>query len=286
MCRSGGACQQRGSYTPASVSCSLCPSCAGARWTFCTEQSSICCSVGQAKLNLLYPLALCTCVVRLVVEADGSHLGFDCSMIGNIHTVTSLVKYIKHRHCLVALVFFVLFCLFGRQRTHSWAPALSPPVLFGPFSKTRSRSRSPRGRMSMVGPGLDSIPRLHGTDLGRLSTGGGDRAPALSKEASVSTAEEYMGWSEGEGGTAVGEEQHRNVSSFSDSALVMARLRLPNMELGFEEDGFFGIDVRSLIIGREIARGAYGVVHEGVLLEPKLAEEGGPDDGLPGAYVF
>lgn len=137
----------------------------------------------------------------------------------------------------------------------------------------------------MVGPSLDGIPRLHGNDLGRLSTGGGDRAPALSKEASVSTAEEYLGWSEGEGGTAAGEEQHQNTSSFADSALVMARLRLPNMELGFEEDGFFGIDVRSLIIGQEIARGAYGVVHEGVLLEQKL-EEGGPDDDQSGAYVF
>ncbi|CAN0454306.1 unnamed protein product, partial [Laminaria digitata] len=60
---------------------------------------------------------------------------------------------------------------------------------------------------------------------------------------------------------------------FTDTALVMARLRLPNMELGFEEDGFFGIDVRSLIIGKEIARGAYGVVHEGVLLDSNPSEE-------------
>lgn len=127
----------------------------------------------------------------------------------------------------------------------------------------------------MGGPHLDSFPRLHG-DLNRLSSTGGERAPALSKEASVSTAEEYMGWSEGEGGTPAGGEQ--KTGPFTDSALVLARLRLPNMELGFEEDGFFGIDVRSLIIGREIARGAYGVVHEGVLLQQRREAEQ-PGDG-------
>lgn len=53
----------------------------------------------------------------------------------------------------------------------------------------------------------------------------------------------------------------------------MARLRLPNMELGFEDEGLFGIDVRRLIIGREIARGAFGVVHEAELLEEVPSNE-------------
>lgn len=129
----------------------------------------------------------------------------------------------------------------------------------------------------MAGPSLDSLPRLQG-DLARLSSGNGERPPALSQEPSVSTAEEYMGWSEGEGGAAAGGEQR--TGPFSDSSLVMARLRLPNTELGFEDDGFFGIDVRSLIIGREIARGAYGVVHEGVLLKERPKQGDGDQSGV------
>eukprot|EP00904_Undaria_pinnatifida_P008713 jgi/Undpi1/4972/HiC_scaffold_19.g08324.m1 len=165
----------------------------------------------------------------------------------------------------------------NRPRTHSWAPAISPPVLSGPFSRTHSRSRSPRKRMSIGVPSFDSFPRLQ-SDLGRFSTGGGmDRIVALPTEPSGSVSEE---WSEGEGvgaaAAAVAAAEEEPVSGpFTDTALVMARLRLPNMELGFEEDGFFGIDVRSLIIGKEIARGAYGVVHEGVLLDnPSEKAEG------------
>lgn len=125
--------------------------------------------------------------------------------------------------------------------------------------------------MSISNAGLDNLPRLPG-ELGRLSNAGGDRAPNLSKElsasVSVSTHEEYASWGEGDGALGNGScaEEERKTGAFTESALTMARLRLPNMELGFEEDGFFGIDVRNLIIGNEIARGAFGVVHLGRLL--------------------
>lgn len=69
---------------------------------------------------------------------------------------------------------------------------------------------------------------------------------------------------------------------FSESSLEMARLRLPNMELGFEDESFFGIDVRRLIIGREIARGAFGVVHEAVLLDHVPSEEDDPSGAKSG----
>lgn len=72
---------------------------------------------------------------------------------------------------------------------------------------------------------------------------------------------------------------------FTQTSLEMARLRLPNMELGFDDEGFFGIDVRRLIIGREIARGAFGVVHEAVLLEDVPTEEDGPDIGQSGIVL-
>lgn len=159
---------------------------------------------------------------------------------------------------------------------------MSPPVLSGPFTRTRSRSRSPRQRLSIGGPSFDTFPRLQG-DLGRFSsTGGGERATTLSKEPSVSTAEDGTAWSEGEGGGAASVIEDRKVGPFTDSALVMARLRLPNMDLGFEEDGFFGIDVRSLIIGKEIARGAYGVVHEGTLLQQRPKDEAVEDGNQSG----
>ncbi|CAM9194225.1 unnamed protein product, partial [Hapterophycus canaliculatus] len=170
----------------------------------------------------------------------------------------------------------------GRPRTHSWtatAAAASPPVLRGPFSRARSRSRSPRHRMSvtMCAPGGFHLPRK--AEYGRLSSGGAsggaERTPGLSKDPSVcSTAEEGICWNEGvdgaspEGrdGVGSGHGEMKPAGPFTETSLEMARLRLPHMELGFEEDGFFGIDVRSLIIGREIARGAYGVVHEGKLI--------------------
>lgn len=85
----------------------------------------------------------------------------------------------------------------------SWAPpALSQPVLSGPFSRARSKSRSPRHRVSMggVSSGLAdgmAMPRLQ-NDFGRHS-GGFERAPLLSKDPSVSsTTEEVAGWSENE----------------------------------------------------------------------------------------
>ncbi|CAM9112939.1 unnamed protein product [Scytosiphon promiscuus] len=178
----------------------------------------------------------------------------------------------------------------GRPRTHSWtatAAAASPPVLRGPFSRARSRSRSPRHRMSvtMCAPGGFHVPRK--AEYGRLSSGGtsggGERTPGLSKDPSVSsTAEEGVGWNEGDGGGSPdgldgvggGGDGMKPAGPFTETSLEMARLRLPHMELGFEEDGFFGIDVRSLIIGREIARGAYGVVHEGKLLPAHSNDEG------------
>lgn len=125
--------------------------------------------------------------------------------------------------------------------------------------------------------GFDNFPRLQ-SDLGRLSTGVVDRIVSLPTEPSGSAGEEHAGWSEGEGSisaaaAAAAAAVEPVTGPFTDTALVMARLRLPNMELGFEEDGFFGIDVRSLIIGKEIARGAYGVVHEGVLLDSCPSEE-------------
>ena len=100
------------------------------------------------------------------------------------------------------------------------------------------------------------------------------------------------GEEDGEEGEGEGEED-KAVGPFTDTCLEMARLRLPHMELGFEEDGFFGIDVRSLIIGREIARGAYGVVHEGKLLrsrpkdegEDEGEDEGGADGEQPGVLI-
>lgn len=128
---------------------------------------------------------------------------------------------------------------------------------------------------------------------GRFSSGtsgGGDRTPVLSNNPSVaSTAEAgVVGWKEGDGGGTAGEgggegegeEDGEGTAPgpFTDTSLEMARLRLPHMELGFEQDGFFGIDVRSLIIGREIARGAYGVVHEGKLLRSRPKDDG-VDDG-------
>lgn len=99
---------------------------------------------------------------------------------------------------------------------------------------------------------------------------GADRNIGLSENPSIaSTAEEGVNFTEGEddGPVERGDEddEDKAVGPFTETSLEMARLRLPHMELGFEEDGFFGIDVRSLIIGREIARGAYGVVHEGKL---------------------
>ena len=137
--------------------------------------------------------------------------------------------------------------------------------------------------MSVGVPSFDSFPRLQ-SDLGRLSTAGIDRIVSLPTEPNGSTGEEYAGWSEGEGSSSAMAADTTGAAAaaepvsgpFTDTALVMARLRLPNMELGFEEDGFFGIDVRSLIIGKEIARGAYGVVHEGVLLDSPSEENEGP----------
>lgn len=167
-------------------------------------------------------------------------------------------------------------------------------------------------------------------DQGRFSSGGGsggigigmgigigiERPPALSNDPSVTSAGEGgVGWiAEGGGGRAAGEEEgggggggvggeegeggegddDKAVGPFTDTSLEMARLRLPDMELGFEEDGFFGIDVRSLIIGREIARGAYGVVHEGKLLPSRPKEEQqeqgegveGEDGEQPGILLY
>lgn len=171
---------------------------------------------------------------------------------------------------------------------NSWAPVLSPPVLSGPFSRSRSKSRSPR-RLSMGG------------DFARRMSGEFARTAITSKEPSVcSGTEEVSVWNDGDLGlTATGQglgplpgeeegeededgggdeeiedEKSRSGGPFSESALEMARLRLPNMELGFEDEGFFGIDPRRLIIGREIARGAFGVVHEAVLLEHPSENEG------------
>lgn len=121
----------------------------------------------------------------------------------------------------------------------------------------------------------------------RFSSGGTsvgvDRNIVLSKDPSIaSTAEEGVGLTEGEDdGPAEREgedEEEKAVGPFTETSLEMARLRLPHMELGFEEDGFFGIDVRSLIIGREIARGAYGVVHEGKL-HPSRPRGASVEDG-------
>lgn len=165
---------------------------------------------------------------------------------------------------------------------------MASPVLSGPFSRFRSRSRSPRRRFSMaLAPTLDSLPVLHG-EINRLSSGGSEKITA--KEPSVCTVEEYLGWGEGGDGEPLvapsgdgdGDGDGDGVGgskegAFTDSALMMARLRLPNMDLGYEVDGFFGIDVRSLIIEKEIARGAFGVVFEGVLLPHPPEEEGGGD---------
>lgn len=105
----------------------------------------------------------------------------------------------------------------------------------------------------------------------------------LSNNPSVASAGEtgVSSWNDGDdGGTSgdVGGEEEdgegMGPGPFTEACLEMARLRLPQMESGFEEDGFFGIDVRSLIIGREIARGAYGVVHEGKLLCSQPKSEG------------
>ena len=143
----------------------------------------------------------------------------------------------------------------------------------------------------------------HRFSSGGASGVGAGGTPGTSKDPSVaSTAEGLLGgggsgWNEGgdEGEGAAEEdddgpqesgEEEKAVGPFSDTCLEMARLRLPHMELGFEEDGFFGIDVRSLIIGREIARGAYGVVHEGKLVLPRPkdgAEDGGGDGEQSGA---
>lgn len=132
-----------------------------------------------------------------------------------------------------------------------------------------------------LAPTLDSLPVLHG-EINRLSSGGSEKITA--KEPSVCTVEEYLGWGEGGDGEplvppsgdgdgdGVGDSKE---GAFTDSALMMARLRLPNMDLGYEVDGFFGIDVRSLIIEKEIARGAFGVVFEGLLLPHPPEEEGG-----------
>ncbi|CAM9220722.1 unnamed protein product [Ectocarpus sp. 4 AP-2014] len=165
----------------------------------------------------------------------------------------------------------------GRLRTQSWtaaAAAPSPPVLRGPFSRARSRSRSPRHRVSMtIGP-TGGLHLARKPEHNRFSSGGtsvgADRNIGLSENPSIaSTAEEGVNLIEGEDDGPVErgdeDEEDKAVGPFTETSLEMARLRLPHMELGFEEDGFFGIDVRSLIIGREIARGAYGVVHEGKL---------------------
>eukprot|EP00752_Nemacystus_decipiens_P005914 g5345.t2 len=196
----------------------------------------------------------------------------------------------------------------GRARTHSWtavAGAASPPVLRGPFSRARSRSRSPRHRLSMsmgVVPGGFQLPRK--ADHGRVSSGGGSAGMERPDPSVTSAGECGAGWNDDGEGAALGEEEgegedggrheggggededeeHKGAGPFTDTCLEMARLRLPHLELGFEDDGFFGIDVRSLIIGREIARGAYGVVHEGKLLQsrPKDEEEdegGGGGEG-------
>ena len=154
-------------------------------------------------------------------------------------------------------------------------------------------------------------------DQGRFSSGGGSTGVERMAAPSVtSAAESGAGWNDADGeGGAPGEEEEEGegggegeedgeegegegeedkaVGPFTDTCLEMARLRLPHMELGFEEDGFFGIDVRSLIIGREIARGAYGVVHEGKLLrsrpkdegEDEGEDEGGADGEQPGVLI-
>ncbi|CAM9132486.1 unnamed protein product, partial [Choristocarpus tenellus] len=58
---------------------------------------------------------------------------------------------------------------------------------------------------------------------------------------------------------------------FTEKASLLALARLPKLqEFCFDKDGSFGIDARRLVVGREIARGAYGVVHEAVLLEHPL----------------
>lgn len=146
----------------------------------------------------------------------------------------------------------------------------------------------------MCAPGGFHAPRK--AEYGRLSSGGasggGERTPGLSNDPSVSsTAEEGTGWNEGDDGGSTdgrdgvgsGDGGLKPAGPFTETSLEMARLRLPHMELGFEEDGFFGIDVRSLIIGREIARGAYGVVHEGKLLHSQAKEEGVEDGETSGA---
>lgn len=89
-------------------------------------------------------------------------------------------------------------------------------------------------------------------------------------------------WKDGDDGETCGDMREgqeedgegAGFGPFTETCLEMARLRLPHMEMGFEGDGYFGIDVRSLIIGREIARGAYGVVHEGKLLRSQPKDEG------------
>lgn len=129
---------------------------------------------------------------------------------------------------------------------------------------------------------------------GGTSGGGGDRIAALSNNPSVASAAEVgvTSWKDGDDGGVSGdvggglEEDGEGIGPgpFTDTCLEMARLRLPQMELEFEENGFFGIDVRSLIIGREIARGAYGVVHEGKLLRSRPKDEGVDDGEQSGMY--
>lgn len=163
--------------------------------------------------------------------------------------------------------------------------------------------------MGVVPQGFHQFARK--VDQGRFSSGGGsggvERSPALSKDPSLASAgESGAGWNDGDGEGTAGEEEgpegegegegegeeggeDKAAGPFTDTCLELARLRLPHIELGFEEDGFFGIDVRSLIIGREIARGAYGVVHEGKLLRsrPKDEEgdEGAEDGEQPGTVL-
>ncbi|CAM9304611.1 unnamed protein product, partial [Ectocarpus fasciculatus] len=177
----------------------------------------------------------------------------------------------------------------GRLRTQSWtaaAAAPSPPVLKGPFSRARSRSRSPRHRVSMTLGPTAGLHLARKPEHNRFSSGGtsvgADRNPVLSDPSIASTGEEGVGLTEGEDDSPAErgdeDEEDKAVGPFTETSLEMARLRLPHMELGFEEDGFFGIDVRSLIIGREIARGAYGVVHEGKL-HPSRPRDASVEDG-------
>lgn len=129
------------------------------------------------------------------------------------------------------------------------------------------------------------MPRLQ-NDFRRSSAGVERAEPLLANDPSNSSkSEEVAAWSENEVSVsgAGGGVQEKNTGPFTQTSLEMARLRLPNMELGFDDEGFFGIDVRRLIIGREIARGAFGVVHEAVLLEDVPTEEDGPDIGQSGS---